>query len=113
MTENGQKTAENAKIPGHLRTITKKWFRQVSSEYVLESHHIKLLTLAAEAWERSQDCQELLTREGLTFTDRFGCPHLRPEVKAKETAETNFARLIRELNLDVEPPRGGRPPSLY
>ena len=113
MTEKGQKTAENAKIPGHLRTVTKKWFRQVNSEYELESHHIKILTLACEAWERAQDCQEILTREGLTYNDRFGCPHTRPEVRMKEQAEIIFSRLVRELCLDIEPPRGIGRPSLY
>jgi P27 family predicted phage terminase small subunit len=105
------KTNKKVKIPSHLKTITKKWFKQVLADYELEPHHIKVLTLACEAWERAQDCQAILSKEGLTYTDRFGSPHPRPEVKIKEQAEIIFARLLRELCLDVELPKDiGRPP---
>jgi hypothetical protein len=35
------------KPPKHLRPATKAWFSSVLGEYQLESHHIRLLTLAA------------------------------------------------------------------
>jgi len=108
------KTTAKYKVPGHLRAVTKKWFRLVLAEYDFEPHHLKLLTLVCEAWERAQDAQVVLSKEGLTYNDRFGCPRPRPEVKIKEQAEIIFARLIRELNLDIEPPKSpGRPPGLY
>ena len=114
MMEKQEKTTEKYQIPKHLQTVTKKWFKQVMADYLLESHHVKILTLAGETWDRAQACQEILDKEGLTYSDRFGCPRPRPEVKMKEQAEIIFARLIRELALDIEPPRdSGRPPSLY
>lgn len=109
-----RRATKKPKIPGHLKATTKKWFRQVVADYVLEPHHIKLLTLACEAWDRSVEAQRILDSEGLTYADRWGVPHPRPEVKIKEQAEIIFARLLRELCLDIEPPKDvGRPPSLY
>jgi len=101
---------DKVKVPEHLRPASKAWFRQVMRNYELEPHHIRLLTLACEAFERAEDAQKTLGKEGLIYLDRFGSPHPRPEVKIKEQAEIIFARLLRDLALDVEPPKGiGRP----
>ena len=100
-------------IPNHLETTTKKWFRQVLQEYDLESHHIRLLTLAAEAWDRSVAAQAAIKEYGILYKDK-GKPRANPAIKIKEQAEIIFSRLIRELNLDIESPKSsGRPPSLY
>ena len=99
--------------PQHLRPATRKWWRGVVSDYVLEAHHVKLLTLAAEAWDRCCQARELLAKDGLTFDDRWGQPHARPEVAVERDSRLAFARLLRELDLDVEPPAGPhRPPGL-
>jgi phage terminase small subunit len=74
---------------------------------------MKLLTLAAEAWDRCQQAREALAKHGLTFEDRFGCPRSRPEIAVERDSRLAFARLLRELDLDVEPPPdGSRPPGL-
>jgi len=106
---------KNYAIPSHLETATKKWFRQVLEEYDLEPHHVKLLTLAAEAWDRSCEAEKAIRKWGVLYkessTDK---PKLNPCIKVKEQAEIIFARLLRELNLDIEPPKAsGRPPNLY
>jgi len=99
------------KAPKHLRLATRRWWLAVVEDYTLESHHLRLLTLAAEAWDRCQEAREALKKHGLTFTDRFGQPHARPEVNIERDSRVAFARLLRELALDVEPPRElGRPP---
>ena len=41
-------------VPKHLKKPTREWFESVMSQYELEEHHIRLLTLACEAWERAQ-----------------------------------------------------------
>ena len=92
------------RAPAHLRESTRHWWRQVASAYVLEGHHLKLLTLAAEAWDRRHQAREALAEHGLTFEDRFGQPHARPEVGIERDARLAFARLLRELDLDMEPP---------
>jgi P27 family predicted phage terminase small subunit len=101
-----------AKPPAHLRAATSKWWTDVLAEYSLESHHIRLLTKACESWDRSEQAREGILRHGLTFEDRFGSPHARPEIAIERDSRIAFARLVRELGLDVAPPSDSRPNAL-
>ena len=105
-------TTQRILAPQHLRTATRKWFRSVLADYELESHHVKLLTLAAEAWDRGQQAREIIDAEGLTFTDKFDQPRARPEIAIERDSRIAYARLLRELALDVEGPAEveSRPP---
>lgn len=99
------------KPPAHLRKPTAAWFRSVVDEYELDPHHVRLLTLAAEAWDRGQQAREIIDAEGLTFKDRFDSPKPRPEVAIERDSRIGFARLIRELALDgVDAPEAPRSP---
>ncbi len=97
-----QKPKSNA--PPYLMPATQLWFKSVVEDFELDPHHVRLLTLAAEAWDRTQQAREALETNGLTFDDRFGCPHARPEVAIERDSRIAFARLIRELALDVSAP---------
>jgi phage terminase small subunit len=101
---------QSKKAPVHLRPATAGWFEDVASTYQLEAHHLRLLTLAAEAWDRCVQAREALAEHGLTYTDRFDQPRARPEVAIERDSRIGFARLLRELALDVEPPADCRPP---
>jgi phage terminase small subunit len=101
--------------PDHLRSETQLWFSQVLMSYELEEHHRRLLVLAAQAWDRAEAAREALAEYGMTYNDRFGSPHPRPEVQIVRDATIAFSRLIRELDLDTEappPPSVRRPPAL-
>ena len=99
------------KPPSHLKPVTAKWWRSVTTDFDLEPHHLRLLTLAAEAWDRGQQAREVIDREGMTYTDRFGCPKPRPEVAIERDSRIGFARLLRELALDgVDGPEAPRAP---
>ena len=91
--------------PAHLAPPTAAWWREVVREYDLEAHHERLLTLAAEAWDRGQEARVLLATEGIVDLDRFGQKRQHPAVAIERDSRLAFARLIRELGLDVEPPR--------
>jgi len=99
---------------GQLKPETLQFYNGIVKGYVLESHHLRILQLACQAWDRAAEAQAALDLHGLTY-EKDGCPRPRPEVRIKEQAEICFARMIRELNLDIEAPRSGpgRPPSLY
>ena len=101
-----------SKAPAHLRQPTRKWFEGVLTAYELEPHHLRLLQLAAEAWDRGEAAREALAAHGLTFMDRFDCPHARPEVAIERDSRIAFARLVRELDLDTEPPPSPRRPAM-
>jgi phage terminase small subunit len=99
------------KAPKHLRASTRKWFNSVMEDYDLDEHHIKLLTLAGEAWDRGQQAREVIDRDGQTFTDRFGQPKVRPEIGIERDSRIGFARLLREMALDGDSaPEPTRPP---
>src|SRR2546427_12831497 len=89
--------------PKHLRAATRAWWADVFASYELEEHHVRLLTLAGEALDRGVQAREALAKHGLTYRDRFGTPRPRPEVAIVRDSAVVFARLVRELRLDVEP----------
>ena len=95
------------KPPSYLRVATQKWFTNVVTEYSLEEHHVRILTLACQAWDRVAQAREALTKHGMVYTDRFGQPHARPEIGVERDGRIAFARLIRELALDVDGPSEG------
>jgi phage terminase small subunit len=102
------------KPPVHLLAETQAWFNSVVAEYDLQPHHMRLLTLAAEAWDRCQAAREHLQIHGVTYVDRFNAPRTRPEIAIERDARLGFARLLRELDLDVDPPSSTvRPPALH
>ncbi|NQU23105.1 MAG: P27 family phage terminase small subunit [Candidatus Nealsonbacteria bacterium] len=101
------------KAPEHLREATRQWWESVVSEYDLEQHHRRLLSLAAEAWDRCTEAREALAEHGLVFEDRFDQPRARPEVAIERDSRTAFCRTLRELGLDVdEPAEGSRPAAI-
>jgi phage terminase small subunit len=96
--------------PRHLAVATRRWFDQVLVDYDLEPHHVRLLTLAAEAWDAGQRAREQLAAEGSTYVDRYGAPHPHPAAAIERDSRVSFARMIRELDLDAAPPADPRPP---
>ena len=64
-------------IPEHLTPETQAWVAGIREKFVLESHHDRLLILAAEAWDRSRQARAILDKDGLVTQDRHGrlSPH--------------------------------------
>jgi hypothetical protein len=51
--------------PSHLSTASKRWFSNVLDDFDLEESDRKLLTLAAESWDRGTLARETIAKEGL------------------------------------------------
>ncbi len=99
--------------PAHLAPETAQWWRSVLADYELEAHHVRLLHLACEAWDRGQQARELLERDGLTVTTADGGMKAHPAVAIERDARLAIARLVRELDLDAgAPSERSRPPAL-
>jgi P27 family predicted phage terminase small subunit len=99
--------------PDHLRAPTATWWRSVATDYELEGHHERLLTLAAEAYDRCQEARETLARDGLTIGTADGGLKTHPLVAVERDSRLAFARLVRELDLDCGAPApDSRPPAL-
>jgi hypothetical protein len=96
----------------HLAPATRRWANKVARDFELEPHHLMLLEGAGAAWDRAKAAGAVIAQEGLTFTDQNGHPRARPEVAIERDARTLFARLLRELALDVTAPDEPRPPGL-
>jgi hypothetical protein len=69
------------------------------SEFELESSHLKLLEIAARAWDRVLEARESLAKNGVTFSDRHGVLRPRPEIVIERNSSILFARMLRELRL--------------
>jgi phage terminase small subunit len=88
------------KSPAHLQPATRRWWETVNEQWQLEDHHRRLLTLAAEAWDRATEARRAIAEHGLTYEDRFGAPRSRPEIAVERDSRLAFARMLRELDLD-------------
>lgn len=104
MTQNTEQ-----KAPSHLSKAVEKWFLSVVTDWNLEDHHVRILILACEAWDRCVAARRIIQEHGLTFEDRFGQPRKRPEISIEIDSRLAFARLLRELGLDVFEPGDPRP----
>lgn len=104
--------SDKPRPPKHLRKPTAAWWQLVSDDFELEPHHVRLLTLACEAWDRATQAREALAEHGLTFEDRFGTPRARPEVGIERDSRIGFVRTLRELGLDIAEPDESRPPAI-
>src|SRR5438270_2582360 len=85
--------------PSHLQPATAEWWSEIAAAYELESHQYRLLTLAAEAWDRAQEARERISVDGAYLEDRFGQLRAHPAVAVERDARLAFARLVRELAL--------------
>ena len=92
------------RVPEHLRPATRAWWLRVVEGWSVDDHHVRLLTLAAEAWDRCEAARRVLDEQGISYVDRFGAPRARPEVAVERDSRLAFARLLRQLDLDAEPP---------
>lgn len=105
--------SKKPEAPDHLMPKTAQWWQSVVNEYTLEPHHIRLLTAAAEAWDRYQQAREAIAEHGTTYQDRFDQPKARPEVAIERDSRIAFSRMVRELGLDVSEPEESRPPRIF
>ena len=98
--------------PAHLTPATRRWFRSVIAGYQLEPHHVKLLTAAAEAWDRLVEARKTIEDKGMFYTNRFNEPRAHPALAVERDSRLGFARLVREIGLADEDAPDSRPQSL-
>ncbi|MBA7493145.1 hypothetical protein ES702_03700 [subsurface metagenome] len=93
------------KAPKHLSKSSRDFFNKVSKKFELKDHHIKILNLklACECLDRIEEARLQIEKDGAYHTDRFGQPKSHPALQIEKDNKIIFDRLIRELNLDIEP----------
>lgn len=90
--------------PKHLQPATRRWWRGIVEEYCLDSSALRLLTMAGECWDRSEEARVIVVKEGVTFLDAQGSPRKHPACNVELDAKINFARLLKQLGLPTEEP---------
>lgn len=78
-----------------------------------ESHDFTRLDLLAHTFDQILECQNTIEKEGIFIKDRFMQPRENPALKSQRDLKVVFCRIIRELNLDLQPGKEPRVPSLY
>jgi phage terminase small subunit len=103
-----------AKIPKHLGADGSAFYRETAHEYGIDdSAGRALLTVAAEALDRIGEARKAIAKDGAIFSFH-GKPTLNPATKIEKEATDRFLAAMRQLRLDVEPPRPvGRPPGSF
>ena len=82
------------------------------ADFDLESHHLRLLTLAAEAFDRGTEARETLRSAGTYYRNASGEPRLHPAAGVERDSRIAFARMVREMGLDGAPEPDPRPPGI-
>jgi len=100
------------RAPTHLRKDTKSWWQAIVAEYVLEPHHLRLLTLAGEAYDAAVQARERLQADGSYYMSQSGEPRKHPAIGVQRDSMIAYARLMRELDLDGAPEPDTRPPRI-
>jgi P27 family predicted phage terminase small subunit len=99
--------------PKHLSKASKVWFKKVVATWTLDDHHVKLLVSACEALDRAEEARQTLEKDGTYFRNHKGDIVRHPAFAVEHNSRIVFARLLRELDLDVEAPaEASRPPQL-
>ena len=98
------------KAPAHLSKESRDWWEQIYNEFQLESAQVKLLTAAADSWDRMIQAQKGIKEHGLCFVDRHGSRKPSPEISIERDSRIAFARIVRELSISSAPTGESRPP---
>ena len=88
-----------------------EWWRVVAEEWVLDAHHLKLLAMAARAWDRCEAARAQVARDGMMVESKRYGPKPHPLLAVERDARLQFLRCVRTLGLDeaaAPPPVGAR-----
>ena len=77
--------------------------------YELSPADLRVLREAAFAYERAEQAGDV-SREGMTYRDRFGAPRQHPAATLELRHREQFIKAVRELRLDGDALPDPRPP---
>ncbi len=99
-------------IPPNLSAEAAAWWTNIVENYQLQPWQIPTLTMAARCMDRISQAEKEIAEFGISFVDSRGERKKAPAVMVEREQKTIYARLVRELCLDTEPPKESRPPKL-
>lgn len=102
---------DTPRAPAGLSARSRAFWRRICECYELEDHALRILEQACRTLDRIQEDQETVSRDGRTYTDRYGQPRLHPCLDDERQQRNLLIRLLRELRLD-DLPDEARPPRI-
>jgi phage terminase small subunit len=85
--------------PKHLSSPSRRLWRETVEAYELERHHLELLERACRSLDTALEAEEIIRSAGLVVEGRYGV-RAHPAVAIARDARTQFARLLREIDLE-------------
>jgi hypothetical protein len=103
-TKKTSKTATATADGGHvvLRGRAAELWRSVQATWSLSAPALELLRCAVESLSRADEAAEVVTREGLTFVDRWGQPRQHPAAVLELNHRGQAARYLQALGVTLE-----------
>jgi phage terminase small subunit len=90
--------------PEHLSAESRAWVESIRQGWTVDAHHERMLLVAAQAWDLSEQMREVLEAEGYTYyVQRLGAYRPRPEAQIMHDAQLRLLRALRDLGLDDAP----------
>jgi phage terminase small subunit len=89
----------------HLSPDSRALWRELLKTYELQPEELHTLRLALEALDRANQARRAIRRHGMTYADRFGAPHARPEVAVERDSRLAYLRLMTSLDLPTDEAR--------
>lgn len=111
MVEDGQE-GRRISAPRTLSPDSRRFWRRVTRDFVLESHDLELLRLACEALDRGAEARARILADGAYIPGRTGL-RAHPAVGIERDSAIRAARLLRELGLSLDSPATSRPPTRW
>ncbi|GEN22175.1 hypothetical protein HCU01_01240 [Halomonas cupida] len=103
------------KPPSKLSTEARRLYTALATDYdITDEAGLALLRSVAESRTLIDECQKVISAEGITYLDRYGQPKPHPLLAVSRDARGQMMSALKALNLDLEPLRdaAGRPPTL-
>ncbi len=86
--------------PKHLRRRGCELWRVITSNFSLAPHHTPILRTLCETADRLETCRARLSKEGLTFKDKWGQLKPHPLVAAELAYRNQLTTIYGTLGLD-------------
>lgn len=94
--------------PEGLTVRSGRLWASVTAAFELSEAELEVLRCALEALDRADAAAEVVKREGVTVTDRYGTPKAHPAVDVESRSRALFARLVAQLGIRLEPDESPR-----